>query len=280
MKLQQVTGPVMAKGLEDTVFYVYNRLVSLNEVGGEPERFGIAWRNSISATWSAPRDWPGSLLATSTHDTKRSEDVRARLAVLSEMPGEWRRALERWRKLNAGPQDRGRRRARPDRQRRVPPLPDAARRLADGRDGAGEFPAFRARIREYMQKAIREAKVHTSWTNPDAEYEEAITRFVDRVLDPGRAGVPRPGPAVQGRIERPGQVNSLAQVALKLAAPACRTSTRAASCGTCRWSTPTTAGRSTSGPDELLAELLRQHAEAPVSLAREAWAHPPTGASS
>ena len=98
-RFQQTTGPVMAKGLEDTAFYVYNRLISLNEVGGEPEQFGtLARQPSIATTPNAPSDWPHALLATSTHDTKRSEDVRARIDVLSEIPREWRSgsyALER-----------------------------------------------------------------------------------------------------------------------------------------------------------------------------------------
>ena len=133
MKFQQLTGPVMAKGVEDTAFYVYNRLVSLNEVGGDPAAFGTSVAEFHRQNAERARRWPHGLLTSSTHDTKRSEDVRARIAVLSELPREWRAAVNRWARLNRRAQDprRGRLRAGP--QRRVPALPDPARRLALGR---------------------------------------------------------------------------------------------------------------------------------------------------
>ena len=137
MKLQQLTGPVMAKGLEDTVFYVYNRLVALNEVGGEPEHFGTGVETFHQRNLERARGWPGALVASTTHDTKRSEDVRARLAVLTEVPGEWRRAVETWARLNAPHKTAVGEETAPVRQRRVPLLPDAARRLADGGAGPG-----------------------------------------------------------------------------------------------------------------------------------------------
>src|SRR5215472_17794635 len=220
MKLQQITGPVMAKGLEDTVFYVYNRLVALNEVGGEPEHFGTSVETFHQRSLERARDWPGALLGSSTHDTKRSEDVRARLAVLSEMPGEWRRALESWRKLNLG--------HKTDLAGRPAPTSNDEYLLYQTLLGAwpmgeldpSQLPTFRSRIREYMLKAIREAKVHTSWTNPDPDYEEATLRFVDRILDPGTSRVFfDQARLLKEKIERPGQVNSLVQVAMRLASP-------------------------------------------------------------
>jgi len=279
MKLQQITGPVMAKGLEDTVFYVYNRLVALNEVGGEPEHFGTSVETFHQRNVERARDWPGALVASSTHDTKRSEDVRARLVVLSEMPGEWRRALEGFRKQNA------------------PHRTELAGKLApSGNDeyllyqvvlGAwpmgemepSQLPAFRTRIREYMLKAIREAKVHTSWTNPDPDYEDATTRFVDRLLDPAVSRVfLDQARQLKERLERPGQVNSLVQLALKLASPGVPDVYQG-----CELWDLSLVDPDNRRPvdfrlrDEMLSELLRQHAAAPVSVARDAWAHPADG---
>ena len=101
LKFQQTTGPIMAKGLEDTVFYIYNRLAALNEVGGEPQQFGLSVEAFHERNVDRQRDWPATLLATSTHDTKRSEDVRARMAAISEMPELWRRSLQRWRRVES-----------------------------------------------------------------------------------------------------------------------------------------------------------------------------------
>ena len=137
MKFQQLTGPVMAKGVEDTAFYVYNRLVALNEVGGDPAAFGTSVAEFHRENAERARRWPHGLLTSSTHDTKRSEDVRARIAVLSELPREWRAAVNRWARLNRRAQDPCRGRARAGPQRRVPLLSDAARRLALGRGDPG-----------------------------------------------------------------------------------------------------------------------------------------------
>ena len=133
MKFQQLTGPVMAKGVEDTAFYLYNRLVALNEVGGDPAAFGTSVAEFHRENAERARRWPHGLLTSSTHDTKRSEDVRARIAVLSELPREWRAAVNRWARLNRRAQDPGRRRLRAGPQRRVSLLPDPARGLALGR---------------------------------------------------------------------------------------------------------------------------------------------------
>ncbi|MCI0379741.1 MAG: malto-oligosyltrehalose synthase [Gemmataceae bacterium] len=182
MKFQQLTGPVLAKGLEDTAYYVFNRLVSLNEVGGHPNQFGLCVDAFHRQNQQRLAHWPNAMLATSTHDTKRGEDVRARINVLSEIPAEWQQALERWRKLNAD------KKALADGK----PAPDAndeylLYQILVGAwpiqplDGAG-MHAFRKRIVQYMHKATREAKIHTSWINPNVEYDEAVRDFVTRLL--------------------------------------------------------------------------------------------------
>jgi (1->4)-alpha-D-glucan 1-alpha-D-glucosylmutase len=221
MKLQQVTGPVMAKGLEDTVFYIYNRLVSLNEVGGEPERFGLRATTFHLRNQERAERWPSSVLTSSTHDTKRSEDVRARINVLSEAHSDWRRLVRRWARLNA---------------RHVTALPSGpapsrndeylfyqtvlgawpmGERLSDE-----AFADFHRRVREYMAKAIKEAKVRTSWTNPDSAYEEGVSRFVDACFDKKRGAVfLQEMREFKRRIERAGQHNALGQLLLKLASP-------------------------------------------------------------
>ncbi len=221
MKLQQVTGPVMAKGLEDTVFYVYNRLVSLNEVGGEPEHFGISDALFHQRNQERAEEWPSSMLTTSTHDTKRSEDVRARLNVLTEVPEEWRRHVQRWARLNAR------------HATELPGGPAPSRndeylfyQTVVGAWPMGEtltdeaFADFHRRVREYMGKAIKEAKVRTSWTNPDPDYDAAVARFVDACFDQDRsASFLDDVQAFKRRIERAGQHNALGQLVLKLASP-------------------------------------------------------------
>ena len=217
MKLQQLTGPVMAKGLEDTVFYLYNRLVSLNEVGAEPERFGTAIETFHLRNQERAQTLPHSLVATSTHDTKRSEDVRARLHVLSEVPDAWRERVEAWATLNADLKTRVDDAQAPEPndeylfyQTVVGTLP-----MGEGLAEA-ERAVYRARIGDYMQKAIREGKANTSWVNPVVPYEEATARFVERALQ---------GPFLdealkfKRRIERAGQLNSLSQTLLKVASP-------------------------------------------------------------
>ena len=222
LKLQQVTGPVMAKGLEDTVFYVYHRLSSLNEVGGEPERFGTSVHLFHLRNQERAERWPASMLTSSTHDTKRSEDVRARINVLSEVPGEWAEAVERWARLTephltatpTGPMP-----GRNDQylffQTVVGAWPMGGEPLSEE-----AFEDFRRRLREYMLKAIKEAKVRTSWTNPDAAYEEGMARFVERCLDRkhGRAFL-EDVERFKRHIERAGQHNALGQLVMKLASP-------------------------------------------------------------
>lgn len=233
-KFQQLTSPVLAKGIEDTAFYRFNRLLSLNEVGGDPERFGTTPAQLHRFFVERQRTWPLSLSTTATHDTKRGEDVRARLNVLSEIPEAWAKALRRWREWN-----------QPHRlildDMEVPdaneeyflyqtlvgawPMDDFAN--AGWRDGeappplaAGLRDSFLARIQDYMSKSLNEAKVHSSWINPDPEYDAAMRQFVARILDPEKspeffADIRR----FSREISHWGCFNSLAQLVLKLTAP-------------------------------------------------------------
>lgn len=219
MRWQQLTGPVMAKGLEDTALYQYNRLLSLNMVGGEPDpprrhlRPGEFHRRAAAQL----ERWWGGLNATTTHDSKRSEDVRSRLHVLAEIPDVWRRAVWRWQALN-----------QPHKiARGGQTVPDANEELFVYQTllgawplAAGEEESFAARIREYLVKAAREAKVHSSWLAPDQEHEAALVEFAAALLDPARApDFHADMQRLAGRVARWGAVNSLVQLALKLAAP-------------------------------------------------------------
>jgi (1->4)-alpha-D-glucan 1-alpha-D-glucosylmutase len=183
MKLQQLTAPVMAKGVEDTAFYVYNRLVSLNEVGGEPERFGIPVSELHRANEERQRRWPASMLATSTHDTKRSEDVRARVSVLSELTAVWEAVVEKIRDATSAwktdldglfaPEDNEEYLLYQTLVGTWPAYPELVQSAPEG---------YADRIVAYMQKATKEAKVNTSWVNAAPEYDAAVERFVRRIL--------------------------------------------------------------------------------------------------
>ena len=218
-KFQQVTSPVTAKGIEDTALYIYNRLVSLNEVGGEPDHFGTA-PDALHA-WMTDRAarWPHALSATSTHDTKRSEDVRARLNVLSEILGDWRKAATRWARVNR----RGRsiidEQSYPSRNEEYLLYQTLVGSWPVEAMEADEERAYRDRIVAYMHKAMREAKVFTSWVNPSEPHEEAMTRFVDAVLDPGNTAFRTDFVAFARRVSEYGIYNSLAQLAIKIGAP-------------------------------------------------------------
>jgi (1->4)-alpha-D-glucan 1-alpha-D-glucosylmutase len=217
-RFQQTTGPVMAKGTEDTAFYQFNRLVSLNEVGGDPDTFGRSLTAFHRHNAERARDWPAALLASSTHDTKRSEDVRARINVLSELPREWRAALTRWTRLNGRKKLTIQGRTAPDRNEEYLlyqtllgawPLP------SEGVDGE-----FARRIGEFMLKALKEAKVHTSWITPNTEYEEAVLHFTRVILDPRESSAFLDD---LGQLRRKvawfGIFNSLSQTVLKLGSP-------------------------------------------------------------
>jgi (1->4)-alpha-D-glucan 1-alpha-D-glucosylmutase len=218
-KFQQTTSPVAAKGIEDTAFYLFNRLLSLNEVGSDPTRFGLEPGQVHDWLRERQRRWPSALSATATHDTKRGEDMRARLNVLSEIPGAWKDAVAKWRTLNR----------RFKSEVRGAPVPDANEEYFLYQTLVGAWPfhrsdethdRFRDRIVEYMRKALRESKAHTSWLSPDEAYEAAVLRFVEAILDRRR-----PNPFLQAflqfqsRVADLGIYNSLAQLVVKITAP-------------------------------------------------------------
>ncbi len=222
LKFQQYTGPVTAKAVEDTTFYRYLRLVSQNEVGGEPERFGTSPGAFHESNRRRQRQGPLGMLTTSTHDHKRGEDVRARLNVLSEVPASWSRHVQRWLSWN--------RRKRTDVDGRAAPSRNdeylfyqtivGAWPLVETDAASAGSEDFAARIDAYLRKAVREAKVHTSWAAPNEAYEAALSSFVTRCLDVGSS---RPFVddvrAFVDEIARPGAVNGLAQAVLKLTSP-------------------------------------------------------------
>ena len=202
-RFQQTSGPVAAKGIEDTAMYRYHRLVALNEVGGDPDRFGVSPEAFHEASARAAERWPSAMLATSTHDTKRSEDVRARLAVLSEIPDAWASAVGRWAAVNE--------------RHRTGDLPDRAAEYLLYQTLVGAWPLTAERLLPYLEKAAREAKLHTSWLAPAGEYERALRDFAAAALadreftDQLEAFLP---PVVEA-----GRVNSLAMKLLCLTAP-------------------------------------------------------------
>jgi (1->4)-alpha-D-glucan 1-alpha-D-glucosylmutase len=219
-KLQQFTAPVTAKGIEDTAFYRYFPLASLNEVGGDPHRMGTSVRTFHGASRHRATAWRHTMLATTTHDTKRAEDARVRIDVLSEMPGPWRLALKRWSRLN-----RSHKRIVAGEQ-----APSRADEYLLYQTLVGSWPfgeldddalaGYRARIEAYMLKAVREAKRHSSWINPDRAYEEALKAFVAALLtrrdsnlflDDFAAGV--------RHIAWLGMLNGLSQALIKLVSP-------------------------------------------------------------
>lgn len=222
MKLQQYSGPVMAKGLEDTAFYRYNRFIALNEVGGEPERFGITANAFHKANAQRAKRWPGAMLATSTHDTKRGEDVRARLAVLADMPEEWSRQVQGWSRLIRARRGEIENNAPPDRndeyllyQLLVGSWPVE---LLENPDPAG-LEAYGDRLQTALEKSMRESKLHSNWSSPDTAYEEAMQSFARAALDPGRPAFLASFLPFTQRVARLGVQNSLIQAALKLTVP-------------------------------------------------------------
>ena len=212
MRWQQFTGRVMAKGVEDTAFYNYNRLLSLNEVGGNPGRSSEAdslgefhARNAM-----IQRQWPHTMNATATHDTKRSEDVRARINVLSEIAPQWESSVRRWSKMNARFQKNG------------VPHPNEQLLLYQTLIGmwpldVKELSSVPERLKQYLEKASREAKNHTSWIAPNASYEEALLDFAGAILnDPAFC---KDFGRFQKRVAFFGFLNSLSQIVLKATAP-------------------------------------------------------------
>ena len=217
MRFQQLSGPVMAKGIEDTTHYVYNRLLSLNEVGGRPDRFGCSREEFHNFNTKKRELWPDSLNATSTHDTKRGEDARARINVLSEMPDEWLKRLRTWIRINRVKKKRVNGLAVPDRNDEyflyqtligAWPFSDA------------DYPGFVQRIKAYIVKAVREAKVHTAWLKPDVEYENAYVSFAEKILARSEANefLKDLIPFCRG-VSHYGIFNSLSQTLLKITSP-------------------------------------------------------------
>lgn len=220
MKFQQFTGPVMAKSVEDTLFYRFNRFVCLNEVGGEPDRFGITVASFHHQNTQRQLRRPFEMLASSTHDTKRSEDVRARLAVLSELPKLWEQKTSQWARMN-----RSRKTVIDEEQ-----FPDAndeyliyqtlVGACPIGVTGTAWVEPFKQRITEYILKAARESKSHTSWVNKNVEYETAISAFIEKILT-----VSATNPFLDdftnfhNALYPFGLINSLAQTALKFTSP-------------------------------------------------------------
>ena len=228
-KLQQTSGPATAKGVEDTAIYQYVPLVSLNEVGGDPARsLDAAVSRFHEGNAERARAWPRNLLCTNTHDTKRSADVRARLDVLAETPDLWTAAVTRWRSMNAPHRRRVDGREAPDPNSEyllyqtllgIWPL-DAAKRGAV--PNGAVVGKLRERVEEYMLKAVKEAKIHSSWTDTNEEFEDALKGFIAAILStsaPARSAFLRDVAAVASRAGRSGLWNSLSRIALHLTAP-------------------------------------------------------------
>jgi (1->4)-alpha-D-glucan 1-alpha-D-glucosylmutase len=217
MRFQQFTGPLMAKGFEDTTLYVYNRLLSLNEVGGAPDIFGVDLDEFHRFNQRRFQGWPYTLNATSTHDTKRGEDIRARLNVLSEIPEDWERSLKTWNKVNAKHKKKiGQLRVpeRNDEYLLYQTLVGAYPPRDDDRLGFGD------RIKQYMVKAVREAKVHTAWLKADQDYEEACLSFIEEILTPSpENGFLEHFLPFQKRVAFYGIFNSLSQALIKITSP-------------------------------------------------------------
>jgi (1->4)-alpha-D-glucan 1-alpha-D-glucosylmutase len=202
-RFQQTCGPDMAKGVEDTAFYRWSRLVALNEVGGQPDRFGAGPADFHAAAARLARDWPATMTTLSTHDTKRQEDVRARLSVLAEIPQEWEREVTGWHRraaaLSGG----------------HAPEPDTAYLM--WQTLAGAWPVERDRLAGYLTKAMREAKTRTSWADPDSGYESAVLAYADAVL--GDQELTERIAGFAARIAADARVNSLGAKLVQLTMP-------------------------------------------------------------
>jgi (1->4)-alpha-D-glucan 1-alpha-D-glucosylmutase len=220
MKFQQTTSPVTAKGVEDTAFYQYNRLTSLNEVGGEPQHFGVSLSKFHHAMQERAEHWPWSLSSTSTHDTKRSEDVRARINVLSEIPMEWRNRIRTWNRLNKKATYRLEEQVVPSRNEEYLIYQTMLGVWPFGSRGDAIHSHLLERLQTYIVKALREAKVTSSWLNPDEAYEQAVVNFLARILSStDKNAFLEDFLFFQHRIAGYGIYNSLAQVFIKTLAP-------------------------------------------------------------
>jgi (1->4)-alpha-D-glucan 1-alpha-D-glucosylmutase len=203
LRFQQFTSPVMAKGVEDTAFYCFNRMVGLNEVGGAPERNGLSLAEFHGYMAHMQKTRPLTMTTLSTHDTKRGDDVRARLAALTEIPSRWKAALHRWSRMNT-PFKTGQ-------------FPDRNTEYFLYQTLIGAWPISKDRLTAYMEKATREAKQQTSWTQQNKEFEDALKNFIERIL--GSREFIAELETMVGRVAKAGYVNSLAQTLVKYTAP-------------------------------------------------------------
>jgi (1->4)-alpha-D-glucan 1-alpha-D-glucosylmutase len=216
MKFQQCTGPIMAKGLEDTAFYIFNRLSALNEVGGSPQQFGIKLEKFHEKNRARLLEQPGTLLASTTHDTKRSEDTRARMAVLSEIPEDWQKWINEWRSLNSS--------LKTNLEGDSAPSLNEEYLIYQTLLGTWPFSAeevndeYVERIQRYMLKAIKEAKVNSSWIQPNEDWESAVKQFIAGALGPDHGFRSKFVPAA-ATIAWHGMLNSLTQAILKFTIP-------------------------------------------------------------
>ncbi|MBI2934589.1 MAG: malto-oligosyltrehalose synthase [Chloroflexi bacterium] len=220
MRFQQLTGPVMAKGVEDTAFYVYNPLVSLNDVGGNPGRLPAGVDEFHRQNYERRHTWPHTMVSTSTHDSKRSEDVRARINVLSELPAEWKAALTRWSRLNGDKRVSTEEGVIPSRNEEYLIYQTLLGTYPAGQMAEQESSRYQDRIKNYMLKAMKEAKVHTSWAHPNEEHEKGVLDFISRILDPAFSeAFLSDFQKLNHVVTTCGKYNSLSQVVLKLLSP-------------------------------------------------------------
>jgi (1->4)-alpha-D-glucan 1-alpha-D-glucosylmutase len=220
MRFQQLTGPVMAKGVEDTALFVYNRLVSLNEVGGMPDRFGTSLETFHGQNIERIKNWPHAMITTSTHDVKRNEHVRARINVLSEMPREWGAKVRSWAFMNRKNKSSAENGKMPDRNDEYLLYQTLIGVWPVETPEGGAYEELISRIKDYMLKVSREAKVNTSWINQNRVYEEFLMNFIDAALRPGEGNLfLKDFLPFQRMISHFGMFNSLAQTLLKIAAP-------------------------------------------------------------
>lgn len=213
MKFQQITGPIMAKSVEDTAFYIYNRLASLNEVGGHPDHFGISVKDFHRHNKDIQEKYPYTMLSTSTHDTKRSEDVRCRMNVLSEMPDEWHNKINEWSALNRDAFSKSQGHMAPSRNDEYL----IYQTLLGTYNPAELQDQYIERIINYMLKAINEAKTHSNWINPNQDYARAVSAFIRTIWkhEPFRASFH----PFASKVAYFGRLNSLSQLTLKLTSP-------------------------------------------------------------
>jgi (1->4)-alpha-D-glucan 1-alpha-D-glucosylmutase len=220
LKFQQCTGPIAAKGVEDTAFYQYHRLIALNEVGGEPSDFGAKVETFHRQNAARLLEFPHSMLATSTHDTKRSEDVRARLAALSEMPKEWGQALRHWHAVNRKNRGKVEGEWAPDHNEEVLLYQTLLGSWPLEALNEDSRAVYVQRVQDYMVKALHEAKVNSSWIEPNEAWDKAVREFVAKILAPGAENVfLKTFIPFAEQLAKTGAVNALTQTVLKLTVP-------------------------------------------------------------